>query len=288
MESALLSDSQPVSSASGPMVPERFRVVGRRQETADTWTLELEPADREGDFAHLPGQFNMMYAFGAGEVPISISGDPGSARRLVHTVRDVGAVSGAICRTEPGGVLGVRGPFGSHWPIAGAAGRDVVIVAGGIGLAPLRPVVYEVLNARERFGRALLLYGGREPAQLLYETEFARWRERGLDVAITVDIAEAGWQGRVGVVPTLIDRASFDADEAFGFVCGPEAMIRFSAEALIDRGVAPGRVHVSMERNMKCAVGHCGHCQLGPEFVCRDGPDFTFERMRAAFRVREV
>ena len=270
------------------MVPERFRVAERRRETADTWTLELEPADRADGFPFRPGQFTMLYAFGVGEVPISISGDPAAPQRLVHTVRAVGAASAAICRTGPGGMLGVRGPFGSHWPVDEAAGRDVVIVAGGIGLAPLRPVVHAVLNARERFGRAVLLYGGREPDQLLYEAEFGRWREHELDVEVTVDIAPAGWHGRVGVVPGLVERASFDPGGAHAFVCGPEAMIRFSADALIGRGVAADRVHVSMERNMKCAVGHCGHCQLGPEFVCRDGPVFTFERMRAAFSVRDV
>ncbi len=270
------------------MVPERFRVSGRRQETADTWTLELEPADRDGGLPFHPGQFTMLYAFGAGEVPISISGDPAAPGRLVHTVRAVGAVSAAVCRTEPGQMLGVRGPFGSHWPVEAAAGRDLVIVAGGIGLAPLRPVVHEVLSARERFARAVLLYGGREPDQLLYTADYEEWRDRGLDVVVTVDIAAAGWPGRVGVVTTLVDRARFDPAATVAFVCGPEAMIRFSAEALIDRGVAPGRVHVSMERNMKCAVGHCGHCQLGPEFVCRDGPVFTFERMRSAFGLREV
>jgi NAD(P)H-flavin reductase len=289
MESALLPELQPVGrSAPGPMVPERFRVIERRQETADTWTLELEPVDREGGLRFLPGQFTMLYAFGAGEVPISISGDPRVVERLVHTVRAVGSASGAICRTAPGRMLGVRGPFGSHWPVESAAGRDVVIVAGGIGLAPLRPVVYEVLSARDRFDRALLLYGGREPEQLLYAAEFEEWRGRGLDIVTTVDIAPAGWPGRVGVVPTLIQRAAFDPAAAVAFVCGPEAMIRFSAEALIDRDVAPDRVHVSIERNMKCAVGHCGHCQLGPAFVCRDGPVFTFERMRSAFTLREV
>src|SRR5688500_1417649 len=194
MESALRPDLQPAGpSAPGPLVPARFRVADRRQETADTWTLELEPVDRAGDFAFLPGQFNMMYAFGAGEIAISISGDPRTPARLVHTVRDVGPVSGALCRADPGRVLGIRGPFGSHWPIAEAAGSDVVIVAGGVGLAPLRSVVCEVLGDRARFGRALLLYGGREPGQLLYEAEFGRWRERGLDVAVTVDIAAAGW-----------------------------------------------------------------------------------------------
>lgn len=269
-------------------MPERFRVTERRRETADTWTLELEPLDRKHDFTFLPGQFNMLYAFGAGEVPISVSGDPRLAERLVHTVRAVGPTSGAICRTAPGGVLGVRGPFGSCWPTANAVGRDVVIVAGGIGLAPLRPVVYEVLGARDRFRRALLLYGGREPDQLLFEVEHDGWREGGLEVEVTVDIAPAGWRGKVGVVPALIERARFDAGTAVAFVCGPEAMIRFSAEALIEHGVAAERVYISMERNMKCAVGHCGHCQLGPEFVCRDGPVFTFERMRAAFAVRDL
>ena len=270
------------------MVPERFRVAVRGQETADTWTLELEPVDRQDGLPFQPGQFTMLYAFGAGEVPISISGDPGAPERLVHTVRAVGMASAAICRTEPGGMLGVRGPFGSAWPVEQAVGQDAVIVAGGIGLAPLRPVVYELLAARERFERALLLYGGREPEQLLYAAELDEWRAGGLEVDVTVDIAPAGWPGRVGVVPALIERARFDPARVVAFVCGPEAMIRFSAEALIDRGVASDRVHVSMERNMKCAVGHCGHCQLGPEFVCRDGPVFTFERMRAAFTVREV
>jgi NAD(P)H-flavin reductase len=270
------------------MVPERFRVTDRRQETADTWTLELEPVDRAGGIEFEPGQFTMLYAFGTGEVPISISGDPAAPQRLVHTVRAVGAASAAIARTEPGRMLGVRGPFGSHWPVKDAWGMDVMVIAGGIGLAPLRPVIYEILNTRERFTGATLLYGGRQPEQLLYTGELEQWRERGLDVQVTVDIAAADWPGRVGVVPTLIERARFDPAAAVAFVCGPEAMIRFSAEALMERGVAPDRVHISMERNMKCAVGHCGHCQLGPEFVCRDGPVFTFERMRPAFTVREV
>jgi NAD(P)H-flavin reductase len=270
------------------MAPERFRVADRRQETADTWTLDLEPVDRDGGLEFRPGQFTMLYAFGVGEVPISISGDPAAPERLVHTVRAVGPASAAICRTQPGAMVGVRGPFGSHWPVESAHGRDVVIVAGGIGLAPLRPVVHEVLNAPGRFGRALLLYGGREPDQLLYAAAHEEWRERDLDVGVTVDIAAAGWPGRVGVVTTLVERAEFDPMSAVAFVCGPEAMIRFAAEALIDRGLAADRVHVSMERNMKCAIGHCGHCQLGPEFVCRDGPVFTFARMRSAFTLREV
>jgi NAD(P)H-flavin reductase len=270
------------------MLPERFRVTGSTRETGDTWTLTLEPLDRSNPLAFAPGQFNMVYAFGAGEVPISISGDPANPEPLVHTVRAVGAATKAICDSKSGTVLGIRGPFGTDWPVDAAEGVDVVIVAGGVGLAPVRPIVYEVLARRDRFGRALVLYGGREPEQLLFAAEMGAWRERGLEVDVTVDIASGTWSGKVGVVPSLIARAGFDAGAAVAFICGPEAMMRFSAEALLDRGVDSGRIYVSMERNMKCAVGRCGHCQLGPEFVCRDGPVFSYERIRHAFRIREI
>lgn len=270
------------------MLPERFRVTDSSRETSDTWTLTLEPLDRSEPLAFAPGQFNMVYAFGAGEVPISISGDPAGSGPLIHTIRAVGSATQAICGAKAGTVLGIRGPFGSDWPVKAAEGCDVVVVAGGVGLAPVRPIVYEVLARRERFGRALVLYGGREPEQLLYSAELDSWRERGLDVDVTVDIASATWSGKVGVVPTLIAKAGFDAATAVGFICGPEAMMRFSAEALLDRGLGGDRIYVSMERNMKCAVGRCGHCQLGPEFVCRDGPVFSYERIRHAFRIREI
>jgi len=271
-----------------PMVPERFAVTSSRRETPDTWTLTLDPLDRTEPLAFAPGQFNMVYAFGAGEVPISISGDPAHPGSLVHTVRAVGAATEAICGAQPGTVLGIRGPFGSDWPVDAGHGADVVIVAGGVGLAPVRPIVYEVLAHRDRYGRALVLYGGREPEQLLYSAELDAWRAQGLEVDVTVDIASGSWSGKVGVVPTLIARTDLDPATAVAFVCGPEAMMRFSAEALLERGLDPERIHVSMERNMKCAVGHCGHCQLGPEFVCRDGPVFSYERVRHAFRIREL
>jgi NAD(P)H-flavin reductase len=276
------------AAVADPMIPERFRVLHSSKETSDTWTLTLEPLDRPEPFGFAPGQFNMVYAFGAGEVPISISGDPSQPNTLVHTIRAVGAATEAICRAEPGTVLGVRGPFGSDWPLEAADEADIVIVAGGVGLAPVRPIVYEVLARRDSFGRVLVLYGGRQPDQLLYADELDEWRARGLDVQVTVDIATQSWPGSVGVVPGLIARAGFEAGSAVAFICGPEAMMRFSADALLDRGLDPGRIYVSMERNMKCAVGRCGHCQLGPEFVCRDGPVFSYERIRHAFWIREI
>jgi len=229
----------------------------------------------------------MVYAFGIGEVPISISGDADGP--LTHTVRAVGAVTDAICAARPGTVFGVRGPFGNAWPVASAAGSDVVIVAGGIGLAPLRPALYHVLGRRGEFGEVALLYGSRTPDDLLYQRELARWRGRfDLQVDATVDNAGPDWRGKVGVVPKLVGEARFEPGSTLALVCGPELMIRFSADALLARGVPAERIYVSMERNMRCGVGHCGHCQLGPTLICRDGPVYRYDEIAPLMEVREL
>lgn len=277
-----------VAAPADALVPAPFAVRRRVRETGDTWTLELEPAGGPGGFTFRPGQFTMLSAFGAGEVPISISGDLARPGVLVHTVRAVGAATAAICRAEPGDVLGVRGPFGTGWPVDAAAGGDALVIAGGIGLAPLRPVIDALAAARERFGRAILLYGGRTPDQLLYGDELERWRAAGIEVRRTVDAAGRGWAESVGVVPALVDRVAFDPERAHAFVCGPEVMMEFTSAALLAAGVAAERIHLSLERNMTCAVGHCGHCQLGPLFVCRDGPVVTRDRVGRLLRVREL
>jgi anaerobic sulfite reductase subunit B len=264
--------------------PRPFRVTGRRQETHDAWTLELEPAAGPPLDA-APGQFAMVYAFGVGEIPISLSGEPGGP--LVHTVRTVGAVTEAICGSMPGAALGVRGPLGNEWPIDAAAGGDVVVVAGGIGLAPLRPVLYHMLAQRVDYRQVSLLYGSRTPGDLLYTDEFDAWRE-SIDVEVTVDAADDTWQGKVGVVPKLIGTAEFDPSATNAFVCGPEIMMRFAAEALIERDIPTERIHLSMERNMKCGVGHCGHCQLGPTLICRDGPVYTYAEIESLMAVRQL
>jgi NAD(P)H-flavin reductase len=269
------------------MAPVPFRVTRRRRELRDTWTLELEPVG--GDrLVVAPGQFTMLYAFGIGEVPISVSSVAADGP-LVHTVRAVGAVTQAICASRPGAVLGVRGPFGNTWPVDEAATSDVVIVAGGVGLAPLRPAVHEVLRRRGEFGEVALLYGSRTPADLLYPEELQRLRGRfDLQVDVTVDSAEGGWQGKVGVVPKLIAGARFDPAATVAFVCGPEIMMHYSARALIERGVAPDRIYLSMERNMRCGLGHCGHCQLGPTLICRDGPVYRYDELEQLMAVREL
>jgi NAD(P)H-flavin reductase len=261
------------------MAPRPFRVVRRRRDTADTWTLALEPVAGDPIVA-APGQFTMLYAFGIGEAPISVSG--AGDGRLVHTVRAVGAVTRAICDSRPGAVLGVRGPFGTEWPEAG----ELVVVAGGIGLAPLRLALARALAGG---GEVTLLYGARTPGDLLYTRELERWAARsGLRLDITVDTAGADWRGKVGVVPKLVAGASLDADAAVALVCGPEVMMHFAAVALLERGLAPERVYLSMERNMRCAVAHCGHCQLGPTLICRDGAVYRYDRLAELLAVREL
>ncbi len=270
------------------MAPRPFRVERRRRETSDTWTLELAPL--AGDpLGFAPGQFAMLYAFGIGEVPISISGDPTRQGPLVHTVRAVGAVTKAICGSQPGRVLGVRGPFGDGWPVEEAAGSDVLIVAGGVGMAPLRPALEHVLAHRGDYGAVSLLYGGRTPGDLLYRRELERLRSRfDVEVDVTVDTASADWRGRVGVVTQLIPRARFDPGDTAALVCGPELMMRFTVRDLLERGLPPERIWVSLERNMRCGLGHCGHCQLGPTLVCRDGPVYRYDAIEPLLGVREL
>ncbi len=292
------------------LVPRPLTVTRIRSESADVATIELEPG---GPFAFAAGQFNMLYAFGLGEVAISLSGDPDDTGKIIHTVRAVGAVSAAITRLRRGAMIGVRGPYGSAWPVAESEGSDVVIVAGGLGLAPLRPAIYAVLARRERYGRVVVLYGARSPAiyavlarrerygrvvvlygarspaDILYRRELEAWRRRlDVDIFVTVDHAAADWRGNVGVVPALIPRIAIDSDHAVAMVCGPEIMMRFTIDALRQRGLAADQIYLSMERNMKCAVGLCGHCQFGPAFVCRDGPIFRYDRIAGIFNIHEI
>ena len=277
-----------MSRSADPLLPVPYRVTGKRQELDDTWTLELEPAGGDGVGAFGPGQFSMLYAFGAGEVPISASGGGGGGEPLGHTVRAVGAATRAICAVEPGEQLGVRGPFGNTWPLAEAEGGDVVVVTGGIGLAPLRLAIKHLMASRDSYRAVSLLYGARRPEEMLYAEELQSWREAGIDVATTVDGAPADWEGRVGLVTTLIPDAAFEGERTTALVCGPEVMMRFVSAALRKRGVVPERIHLSLERNMKCAVGHCGHCQLAHKFVCKDGPVFPLGRIETLLGVREL
>lgn len=273
--------------ATEAMLPRPFRVVSRRQETADTVTLEFEPEDGV-PLTYAPGQFTMLYAFGVGEVPISIAGGR-AGEPLMHTVRAVGAVTDAICNLPEGGLVGVRGPYGKGWPLDKAMGKDLIIAAGGIGLAPLRSVVVHVFDNRDQFGAVSLVYGTRSPSELLYEEEVRWWRSRfSIEVEVTVDRADAAWYGDVGVVTNLLPRITFDPANTVAMVCGPEIMMKVVARELGARGVDLDRVFVSLERNMKCGIGLCGHCQFGADFVCREGPVVPFAGVMNRMTVEEL
>lgn len=271
-----------------PILPRMFQVRRIFSETADSFSCELQPSD--GEVMHFsPGQFNMLYVFGVGEIPISISGNPDKPKLLVHTIRSVGPASKAIRRLKRGDLIGVRGPYGTGWPVKAAEGNDVVIVAGGIGLAPLRPLIYRVLAEREKYGRVALLVGARTPGDILFQRQLERWRGRlDIDVLVTVDKAPRSWRGNVGVVTSLIPKIRFDPATTTAFVCGPEVMMRFTAMELEVRGVPTSNLHFSLERNMKCGIGLCGHCQLGPYFICKDGPVFRLDKIKKLMALREI
>jgi NAD(P)H-flavin reductase len=274
-----------------PTLPASWRIRRARHDTRDTFTLDLEPATIGDSLPFLPGQFNMLYVFGVGEVPISMSGDPAKPGVMTHTVRAVGAVTAAMRKLKRGYEVGLRGPFGAPWPVDKAAGKDLVLIAGGIGLAPLRPVIYHVLARRGEYGRVALLYGARAPQDILYQAELEKWRGRfDLQIEVAVDNVPAGqnWRGNVCVVTSLIPGLNIDPARAIGMICGPEVMMRFTVIELQKRGISDESIFLSMERNMKCAIGFCGHCQFGPTFICKDGPVFRFDRIQSWLSKREI
>lgn len=285
MAETLISNVMHSPEPASAVVPRIARVHRRRREAPGVYTLDIENASSVNV---APGQFNMLTVFGVGEVAISMSGDATKQGHFVHTIRAVGAVSTALTKLKPGDAVGVRGPFGTGWPMAQMWERDVVIVAGGLGLAPLRSALYPLLAERDRYGKIIVLCGARSPQEILFRREMDAWRRHGVDVQLTVDHAPDAWDGHVGVVTALIPRASFDPARAIALVCGPEVMMRFAIAALRQANVAQDAIYLSMERNMKCAVGFCGRCQFGPVFVCRDGPVFRYDRVASLLARKEL
>jgi len=268
-----------------PMLPRQAVIQAIRPEASGVATFSLaltDPAEAAA-YSFLPGQFNMLYLPGFGEIAISVSSDPGEPRRLGHTVRYAGNVTRAMGRLKVGDFVGLRGPYGSHWPLGNGSGRNLVIVAGGIGLAPLRPVILAILRNRDAYGRVVFLYGARTPPDLLYTSEFGWWRERGIEVYVTVDRADETWRGRVGVVPQLFYLIRMEHKNTLVLTCGPEIMMRFVIYEALARRIPKEAIYISMERNMKCAVGFCGHCQYGPNFICKQGPVLNFAAIEPFF-----
>nr|WP_205878447.1 FAD/NAD(P)-binding protein [Mycobacterium gordonae] len=271
------------------MDPLPYRVRSRVVESPDSATLCLEPVGRAVRSPE-PGEFMMLYAFGVGEAAISISGDPTvNDGSITHTVRAVGAVSRALHDAQPGTVVGVRGPFGTSWGLAEAEGRDLVMVAGGVGLCPLRPAILGALAHRERYGKVMLIVGARSRADFVFVEQLKTWADDPrIELHLIVDAATQGWEGEVGLVTEPLRRLTLDAERTSAFLCGPEPMMRFGATELIAKGVAARHIRVSLERNMQCGIGWCGHCQLGPLLLCRDGPVVGYDVAEPLMRVKEL
>ncbi len=272
-----------------PMAPVPYRVRSRVVESADSATLCLEPVDHALP-APEPGEFMMLYAFGVGEAAISTSGDPTvTDGSLTHTLRAGGAVSRALHDAKPGSIVGVRGPCGTSWGMDDAVGRDLVLVAGGVGLCPLRPAVLGALARRSRYGGLTLIAGARSRLDFVYTDQLEKWADDpGIDLHLTVDVPVQGWHGQVGLVTEPLRRLKVDPGRTTAMLCGPEPMMRFAAEALMAKGVLAGDIRVSLERNMQCGIGLCGHCQLGPLLICRDGPVVGYDVAGPLMQVKEL
>ncbi len=276
-------------AVSNPMLPHPAPIRRIIWENDDTFTLTVELEGGLDGFRFRPGQFNMVYAFGVGEAAISISSDSTKTGTVDHTIHRVGVVTTALSQKKRGDVIGIRGPYGSSWPTDVARGKDVCVVSGGIGLAPLRSLIYSVIRRRDDFGRVILLYGGRSPLDLLFRVELEKWmNNNNVETLVTVDRGDSSWKGHIGVVTTLFDYIKLDVPQTIAYVCGPEMMMKFSVQELEERGMAQDQIYLSMERNMKCAVGFCGHCQYGPTFICKDGPVYALPRVRALLDTKEL
>lgn len=262
-----------------------------KRETRDTVSYALRIRDKEIARAYKfrPGQFNMIYMPGIGEAAVSISSAPGD-HDLLHTVRTAGDVTTALSRLVPGRVVGLRGPFGMAWPLEEAEDRDLIMIAGGVGIAPLRSVIRFIYRARKRReGRNIILYGAKTPKDIIFRDEFPRYADM-MEVHLVVDKSdpEEYWKGRTGLVTDLLDSATISSLNSAAFVCGPEVMMSAVVRQLLRKGVPGEKIFLSMERNMNCGTGICGHCMFGPKFVCKDGPVFRYTDIELFVPVKEV
>jgi len=263
-------------------VPTKGIIEKIKDQTNDTRTYTIGmPGGKTFEFQ--PGQFNMVSLTGFGEAPISISSDPHNKGTFDHTIRAVGSITNALEKFKPGEVIGIRGPFGNAWPVEEARGKNVLFVTGGIGLAPLRPFIMQMFRERDSFGKIQILYGAREPGEMLFTDEFGEWRKQpDTELHLTVDKVPDGrkWEHTVGVVTVLYEVAELNPANTIAVTCGPEIMMRFVCRGLLKKGFFAPQIYLSLERRMKCGVGKCGHCQLGPRFVCKDGPVFRYDEAR--------
>ncbi len=272
-------------------IPMEAEVVARVDESPTIFSLSLKlvDGDQHDSYRFMPGQFNMLYLYGVGEIPISIVGDPDQPDLLQHTFRTVGRVTRGFARLQPGDRIGLRGPFGRGWPLEAARNRDVLIVTGGLGCAPVVPVINHVLNQRQQHGRVAILQGVKHSDDFIWRGRYEQWdAEPDTQVLLAADVAGPEWRGYRGRVTGLFEKLELDFVNGITMMCGPGPMMTAAGQQLLERGAGPDRIWFSLERNMQCAVGQCGHCQYGEKFVCRDGPVFPYADIQHLFGVRGI
>ena len=276
-----------------PLRPKPAVIKDIRQETYDTitYTFSFVNSDERASYSYLSGQFNMLSLWGYGEAAFTLTSDPHLTNGTFdHTIRVVGDVTRALSGLKIGDTVGLRGPYGTFWPLQKAVGNHVLVVAGGTGLAPLRSVLEHVLARRDQYGPLTILYGARTPRDLLFERDFQRWRDASdTKLLLTVDRMDGeAWSHTIGVVPVLFEKAPPSPENTIAFVCGPEIMMRFVTVDLIKRGFGEEQIFLSLERRMRCGIAMCGHCFFGHKFVCRDGPVFSYEDIRGLWSTKGV
>ena len=284
-----ITQPQTTCDSKYPMKPNwatLVEVVDEAPMVSTYWLQFNDPATRE-NFKFKPGQFNMLTVPGFGEAAISISSNILDTERVGHTIRMTGNLTNAIGRLKVGDMVGIRGPYGTAWPIIESKGKDIYMAAGGIGLPPLRPTIYHIMQNRADYGKVVLLYGARTPQDLQFPEEYKTWRAADIEVMVTVDRADERWEGSVGVVPLMFYHLRMDPHNSVAFTCGPEIMMRFVIYEALARRIPAENIYASFERKMRCGFGSCGHCQLGPYFVCKDGPVFSYKQLSSYFNVEE-
>lgn len=274
-----------------PFVPHPAEIIEKRHEAKNIFTYRLRFCEPElrNNYRFQAGQFNMVYAFGAGDAAISIASDPREPEILDHTIRVVGSVTGALGALKKGDQLGLRGPYGSHWPLEEVKGKDLIFITGGLGCAPVTGAIQYAMNRRQDYGTIKILHGVKTRQDLIYHKKFKEWeRHPDTEVVLTSDVGDRQWKFQVGVVTNLVDQIQFDPNRAVVMMCGPEVMMRYTVKGFMKHGVTARQIYLALERNMKCAMGFCGHCQYGPHFICKNGPVLRFDQLENTFFLKEI
>ena len=272
-----------------PYLPFEATIVERIQETPTIFTLRLRLCNSDHcDYSFKPGQFNMLYLFGVGEIAISVVSDPEDDSCFDHTIRVVGRVTKAMSQLKTGDKIGVRGPYGRGWPLQKAEGKDVVLVTGGLGCAPVSSVIRYVMRRRGLFNHLVIMQGVKHKDDLIWQGQYDQWRKiPDTQVLLAAsDDKSARWPWYSGHVTSLMDQVEFEANNSIAMMCGPEAMMNAAVTELAKRDLSENDIWLSMERNMQCAIGHCGHCQYGDKFICEDGPVFSYNEIKEYFGVK--